>query len=280
MSRRSLPRVPEDDDPTGIHALLSSLPEPGPMPADISARISASLEREAAERAAGGADQHHPWPVRAGSRWRRPQRIIGLAAAAAAVGVITIAAMQGVFGKSSATTSAAGTADLTYASSAAAKPSPAAAAARAGTLGPEAGVLGELKSDVTPDLTPAPTKQSNHSKTEDPIHIRLSSIRYTTTGLLKQAVRLAEDHSTATLRPGAAEAVTIGPIGTPLGVSSCLTSLGLAGSSRTVVDLASFDGHPAAILITTINGRSEARVVQRSCGAEGSTLIAGPVVLP
>ncbi len=189
--------------------------------------------------------------------------------------------MQGVFGNGSASTSAAGTADLTYASSAAAKPSPASAAARAGGDAPgTAGVLGELQADATPTGPSTARAQNNYSKATTPLQIRLSSTRYTDADLLKQAIRLAGDSSTDSLRPGAAEAVTIGPIGTPVGVQSCLTSLGLAASTRTVVDLANFDGNPAAVLVTTINGRTEARVVPRSCGAEGSSLLAGPLALP
>ncbi|WP_203230470.1 hypothetical protein, partial [Segeticoccus rhizosphaerae] len=50
------PRHPQgasspDEDPTGVRALLSSLPEPGPMPPELVARITASLEREQQERA-------------------------------------------------------------------------------------------------------------------------------------------------------------------------------------------------------------------------------------
>ena len=50
----STPPVPPDpddldEDPTGIRALLGSLPDPGPMPDDLVARIQASLTAEQAE---------------------------------------------------------------------------------------------------------------------------------------------------------------------------------------------------------------------------------------
>ena len=39
--------APVEHDPTGMRALLASLPDPGPMPDDLVARISAALEAEA-----------------------------------------------------------------------------------------------------------------------------------------------------------------------------------------------------------------------------------------
>ena len=50
--RQPPPGTPDpDDDPTGMRALLSSLPEPGPMPADLVARITASIAAEQQHRA-------------------------------------------------------------------------------------------------------------------------------------------------------------------------------------------------------------------------------------
>ena len=40
-------RTPVEHDPTGMRALLSSLPDPGPMPEDLVARITAALAHEA-----------------------------------------------------------------------------------------------------------------------------------------------------------------------------------------------------------------------------------------
>lgn len=50
------PRTPDDDlDPTGVRALLANLPDPGPMPDELMARISQSLELEQRRRAAHAA---------------------------------------------------------------------------------------------------------------------------------------------------------------------------------------------------------------------------------
>lgn len=47
----SSPRQPDDTDPTGIRDLLAALPDPGPMPEDLVARIQARLDVEQAHRA-------------------------------------------------------------------------------------------------------------------------------------------------------------------------------------------------------------------------------------
>ena len=47
MSQPHDDTAPVEHDPTGMRALLASLPEPGPMPDDLVARISAALEAEA-----------------------------------------------------------------------------------------------------------------------------------------------------------------------------------------------------------------------------------------
>ena len=47
MSQQHDDTAPVEHDPTGMRALLASLPEPGPMPDDLVARISAALAVEA-----------------------------------------------------------------------------------------------------------------------------------------------------------------------------------------------------------------------------------------
>lgn len=67
---------PVEEDPTGMRALLSALPDPGPMPEDLVSRITASLAAEL------------DWPVLdelATRRRRRPGRSLVVAAAAAVV---------------------------------------------------------------------------------------------------------------------------------------------------------------------------------------------------
>lgn len=49
-----------EDDPTGVRELLRGLPDPGPMPADVSDRIRDALARESADRAPG---RLYPLPI-------------------------------------------------------------------------------------------------------------------------------------------------------------------------------------------------------------------------
>src|SRR6476661_6124120 len=84
----SAPPVPPADkgapehDPTGIRNLLSALPDPGPMPADLVARINASIaaEQSARERSTGQGATVVPLRRR---RWGWQQ--MGVAAAVVAI---------------------------------------------------------------------------------------------------------------------------------------------------------------------------------------------------
>lgn len=102
----SAPRQPDDVDPTGIRDLLASLPDPGPMPEDLVARIEARLEVERAHRAGGapldpssGATVARAaddvFDLAAERSHRRPARTVAvLGAAAAGLLVTTVAVTQ------------------------------------------------------------------------------------------------------------------------------------------------------------------------------------------
>ena len=60
ITPRNPPGESPEDDPTGVRALLSSLPEPDPMPAYLVERISASLAAEQASRSRAGASTVSP----------------------------------------------------------------------------------------------------------------------------------------------------------------------------------------------------------------------------
>ncbi|MCK0113487.1 hypothetical protein MWU75_15170 [Ornithinimicrobium sp. F0845] len=57
---RHEPTPSDDMDPTGVRAMLANLPDPGPMPEDLVARISQSLELEQRRRAAAASDTPAP----------------------------------------------------------------------------------------------------------------------------------------------------------------------------------------------------------------------------
>ncbi len=99
-------RDPEaHDDPTGMRALLSSLPDPGPMPTDLVERIEARLAVEQAHRAqqasSRGADLRSDGvlDLAAERSHRRPGRtvaLLGVAAAGLLVATVTIGQLAGV----------------------------------------------------------------------------------------------------------------------------------------------------------------------------------------
>lgn len=118
------PRTPDDDlDPTGVRALLANLPDPGPMPEELMARISQSLELEQRRRAAHAATTAPAEPStpaqpadRAGGAVvsldterarRRPGRTILWLGGAAAVAMVATLSVNQLVGGDSADTGVA-----------------------------------------------------------------------------------------------------------------------------------------------------------------------------
>lgn len=110
------------------------------------------------------------------------------------------------------------------------------------------------------------------------VHVQLSSTQYSDAHLSEQAAALWRSPQPP-LRALSAESTAIGPIGTPLGVSQCLSALGVSGVSRAVVDLAVYDGAPAAVVVTDGADGRDVRVVNRQCGAASTSVLAGPLTL-
>ncbi|WP_151523752.1 hypothetical protein [Serinicoccus kebangsaanensis] len=111
---RSEPGDPADEhDPTGVRDLLSALPDPGPMPADLVDRIHARLEVEREHLT--GAAATHPLTGPAdrvveladARARRRPARTLGLLTAAAAGLAVTTVAFTQIFGSGASTDSGA-----------------------------------------------------------------------------------------------------------------------------------------------------------------------------
>lgn len=91
-----------ENDPTGVRALLSSLPDPGPMPEAVVARISASLRDEQERREQQAAFGHDPSPdvisLAAERHRRRPGRALSILGAAAGLAVVATVVSTQVFG--------------------------------------------------------------------------------------------------------------------------------------------------------------------------------------
>jgi hypothetical protein len=235
-----------DDDPTGIRALLGSLPEPGPMPEQLVARITASI----------AAEQSHRSTVRPLSHRRRPLwRTAGLAAAAAAV--------IGIGGASLLTSTSPGDlAALVSGSGSDSAPSSGGSAVREGAA------------EDTPRDTSGPGAYSTTV-----VSVHHSARAYSAAAFAGQAQRLLSSPGAA-LAPSAPESPGIGPIGTQQGVLSCLSALTTEPFAQVTADLGTFDGTPAAVLVLTTDTGHTAYAVRRSCTAAQPALLAGPTPLP
>lgn len=242
--------VPVEHDPTGMRALLAGLPDPGPMPDELVSRITAAL---AAEADAGA----EVVPLR---RRSSPLRHLGVAAAVvAAVGLGTygIAAMQG-----------GGTASLDAVAGRGDSGSDTSGESMAGAGDDSA----EAQSGPGTALPVAPAPGSGD------VVVVMSGTEYTDESLVATARSVAEA-DLAPLADLAAEAPTIGPIGTPVGARSCADALGIPASAGLLVDLADVDGRPAAVVVAVETSGRTAYVVERSCTTGTTGPIRGPVPL-
>jgi hypothetical protein len=246
------PRQPSgdspEDDPTGVRALLASLPEPEPMPAYLVERISASLAAEQANRS----------PVLTGATVvplarRRPLRtmVLGLAGAAAAVAVV------GVVGTSvlhrPEETSRGTAASMSTATRGTPSAPPPSSALPEGSAPAGAGTQG---------LAATP-----------PMHIQMSSTRYTRGGFAAQAATLATSGPAHPVHPLAGESPGIGPIATPTGLASCLRALGVGRVEDVTADLSTYEGTPAVVIVTVSGSTRTAYAVGRSCSTGNPALL-------
>lgn len=251
------------DDPTGVHALLSSLPEPGPMPADLVERINASL-REEADRT-GASDDRVSYALFAGRHPRSGQspwlRVAAVAALALLVGGGLLAgtggltpAFLGLAGGSAGAVSASPS-----------NPTTAPAAASPGATEPSPG----------PSSRAGGSAQNGLSGAQRFVQTRTN---YQSATLRDQAAALVAAPPLA-IPDLAAEAPHLGPIATPTGLASCLAALDLRGDAQAVVDLATYDGRPVAVIVTRHGDHDEVRVVKRECTTGSPDLVTGPYAL-
>ena len=223
-----------EDDPTGVRALLSSLPEPDPMPAYLVERISASLAAEQASRSRAGTTTVTPLVRRHRSARRLVLGLAGVAAAAAVVGLVGTDLLRGSNQSAGNATASMATAERST------TPNPAVA--------PQTPALGG-----TEGSTALP-----------PMHIRMSSTRYTAAGFAAQAGALASSPGQQ-VRPLTGESPSVGPIATPTGLASCLRALGVGPVDDVTADLGFYEGVPAAVIVTVSGSTRTAYAVGRSC---------------
>lgn len=105
-------------------------------------------------------------------------------------------------------------------------------------------------------------------------HIQASDTAYTSAALVKQAAALwSKPQALHAPRVTSAAAVT-----TTAGLDGCLVAIGVS-AERAVVDLARFDGRPAAVIVTEGDSGRQVRVVTPQCGPSSDTVLAGPATI-
>ena len=278
-----------DDDPTGMRALLSSLPEPGPMPAHLVHRITASLAEEQAQRARRSdavGDVARAVPLRERRRFGLPRIIPALGAAAAAVAIFAlgVSLAQQTVGGSGDSAESAGSAAIGGAAGGAA--SGAASGAADGTGRDDAVRSGAPAASTVPptvgDLAGAGATAVIASGRSYTAAGLAAQLRQSFLGLLD-----APGTPTGAATPGAGgppQAVPspvpagYGALSTSAGLRACLGALGVAGADGVVVDLARYQGAPAAVVLVTRGDARTAHVVAPSCSAAGAAQITSTTV--
>lgn len=288
-SRRSSD-VPDDElDPTGVRALLANLPDPGPMPEEVVARISQSLQLEQQRRSGGGARSYPLETSRDGSphdraetdsdrhvislsserQRRRPGRAILWLGGAAAVALVGTVSVSQFFGESSMDTGVS--AQYPAASDSAEE------GADAGAAPDSAGAAGDEAADA-----PAPVVGDGEARGEtgsagaldddgsldvDALEARVLTVDGTV--LLTDAALTDRLESWVSARH--VSGVTDW---TPAEAVSCITAHGLGADATTqfLVSDATWDDQPA-MLVVKKDSTVTAWVIDRAC----DDVLSGPV---
>ncbi|MGL5849930.1 MAG: hypothetical protein ACRCZD_04015 [Phycicoccus sp.] len=261
---------PVEHDPTGIRELLSRLPEPGPMPPDLVARISAALADES-----GGIARLRPDSTTASSNLgtttprsdrtgpdddstavlvpsRRPRwQVLGAAAAVLAViglgGLVVSTMPGGIEASMGMSEDSAGS------------------TGRGGQLVP-----------------PSEAGERADAGVAD-VQVVTTGTAYSTVDLADQArvvAGLSAERPAARPVPGSVEGGASGAVATPDGALTCAQALGPETWVTVVVDIATVDGRPAAVLVLTDGtGRTVAYAVARSCTTGAPAVVRGPLPL-
>jgi hypothetical protein len=277
VSTVTKPRTPagsepsRDEDSTGVRALLSSLPEPDPMPGHVVDRINTSLAAEQAERAARTSETSVT-PLLSRVR-RRPARVLFATAGAAAAAVL-IAALG------STLTSVQQSFDTTAAGRAAER------AAAPSAPDPTGGSAQDLKrtrgtATAAPDAAAAPANPAAQ------VQLRQSEVDYTRASFVTQARNLAQapQFALADQTPPRAAGSTgamraAEGAGTAAGLSGCLRAIGADRAQVVRADVSTYEGKPAVVIVATTKARTVAYAVEPRCGPAGAFLLHPAITVP
>jgi hypothetical protein len=260
-----------DEDPTGVRALLSALPEPEPMPEHVVDRINASLVAEQVERAARTSETSATkvTPLLSRGRGRRARVLFATAGAAAAVALVAVvgSAVSHLQQQVSAT-------------SAAVAPRTGAPPTSEQDRKPAEGGVGPTTRGGAPAAVAAPGTAETQGR------LRSSRIRYTRTGFVAQARSLAlasrlygalEDSAGATTSPKSSSFPGAKTVTVP---QACLRAIGADRAQVVWADVSTYEGKPALVIVASTNGKTLAYAVKPQCGPTGAFLLHPAVAIP
>lgn len=260
-----------DVDVTGVRAVLAGLPDPGPMPADVSARILELLAQARGsedsgplgESAAGAEGRDADWASSAADddglealglgdvvtldevavRRRGAGRPRWLVLGSAAAGVAAIAV--------------AGT--LLF----------------QGTRQPSLASVQSRSGVAAPDSTPGSAADTLTGKAT----IVFTGTAYTSATLARLAEDLVADQTTpaAAVPSAPTGTATALPIASPAGLAACLATLGEDDADRVAADVATFNGAPAVVIVSVKDGLKQVYAVDPGCNHGDPMILLGPL---
>jgi len=108
------------------------------------------------------------------------------------------------------------------------------------------------------------------------VHFQMSGRAYTEAALTRQAQEILESPTAEVVLP-AADAAKIGPIATPDGLTSCITTLGEGDADEVAVDMATYAGQSAAVIVVVTAGAKQVFAVLPTCSQGDPQILVGPL---
>lgn len=265
----------EDLDPTGVRALLANLPDPGPMPDELVARISQSILLEQERRTQGSATLASdsssseapvspPVSLTAERHRRRPARTVLWLGGAAAVAMVATASVNQFFddGTDSGVSAQAPAREASDAGSDAGSPAPASSQSDAAADdAPSADSDSQADGESAQDDAAAP-----QASPEADVQGMSGTLSLSETNVAAQV----EEWLTAEPTPGATSWTT-------RQVNDCIEDQGLDTSptARVLVANATWTDEPAMVLVARTSTGGTAWVLTPSC----DSVLTGPIAL-
>lgn len=242
----------DEDDPTGMRHLLSSMSDPEPMSEDMVRRIAADIERE---RSQGERDYHRFDPAVAAPPTRRRGAALVLLGGAAAI-AFALPVLADALTRPSVPTSAALVPSL------AGEPSAQAPAPPAPTVPPSTN--SPAPTAVTAGMTLVSTGTDYHRG-----------------DLAGQLTALIEREQVPSSSASVITSTGDAPDDTATSVRTCLHALAL-DHRKVVVDVATYEGRPSLVVVGPPShghsgGLRTATVMPRDCSRDDTVPFAGPL---